>query len=79
MCSRHTIVVITITVETPSPADCTYVSLRRWLQHRRQHHRRICKDNLLRLCHAAIIQEHAHDVGTERALKTKKAAWHTTM
>ena len=36
---------------------------------------RFCKDNCQRLRHAAIIAEHAHDVGAERALKAKEKAW----
>ena len=30
VCIRRTIVVITITIDAPSPAECTYVSLRPW-------------------------------------------------
>ena len=41
-CIRRTIAVITVAVDSPSPAECTCVSLWRWKQHRRQHRWRIC-------------------------------------
>ena len=58
-CIRRTTVIITIAVDAPTSAECTYSSLRRRLQHRRQHRRPICNDNRLRRRHGAIIVEHA--------------------